>query len=103
MSKQEQIKQKIFNIRGQNVILDKDISFFYRVETKNLNKVVTRNIELFPNDFMFKLNKEEFNDLRFQNGTSKRGGTRYFILCLNYLRFFYILRKDLSEAGVVHH
>ena len=65
-------------IRGQQVIFDKDLAKLYGVETKYLNKQVKRNIERFPEDFMFQLTKEEC--LRCQIGTSNegRGGARYF-------------------------
>lgn len=64
-------------IRGQQVMLDRDLAELYGVETKYLNKQVKRNIERFPEDFMFQLTKDE--SLRFQFGTSNggRGGTRY--------------------------
>jgi phage regulator Rha-like protein len=76
----EVIKQKIYLIRSQKVMLDNDLAELYGVETFNLNKAVKRNIERFPIDFMFQLNKEEANALRFQIGISKnkgRGGRRY--------------------------
>ena len=57
------------------VILDKDLAELYEVTTSNLNKAVKRNLDRFPDDFMFQLNNEEF-DLIFQNGTSSWGGTR---------------------------
>jgi hypothetical protein len=71
------IATKILEIRGKRVILDSDLAVLYEVKTKNLNKAVKRNIERFPEDFMFKLNKGEVENLRFQIGTSKRGGRRY--------------------------
>ncbi len=61
-------------------MLDKDLSYLYEVETKALNRAVKRNIDRFPEDFMFHLTKEEFGSLRFHFGTSKRegrGGLRY--------------------------
>ena len=61
-------------IRGVRVILDKDIAKLYGVTTGNLNKAVKRNIERFPERFMFQLTEEEF--LLFQNGISSWGGTR---------------------------
>jgi len=76
----EIIEQKIYLIRGQKVMLDNDLAELYGVETFNLNKAVKRNIERFPVDFMFQLNKEEASALRFQIGISKskgRGGRRY--------------------------
>jgi len=71
------IEQKIFLIRGKKVMLDMDIAALYGVATKNLNKAVDRNIDRFPEDFMFRLNKKEFENLRFQIGTSSYGGRRY--------------------------
>ncbi|MDR2358990.1 MAG: ORF6N domain-containing protein [Prevotellaceae bacterium] len=69
------IQSKIYEIRGCKVILDRDLAELYEVTTANLNKSVKRNIDRFPEDFMFQLNKEEF-DLIFQNGISSWGGTR---------------------------
>jgi len=96
------IRPLIHEVRGVQVILDRDLAFLYGVLTKNLNKAVKRNLERFPEDFMFQLTKDEvlrfqigtLNDgenplligamtdsrsLRFQNGTTKerRGGSRY--------------------------
>ena len=70
------IEQKICFIRGQRVMLDKDLAALYKVTTGNLNKAVTRNIDRFPEDFMFRLIKEELDNLIFQNGTSSWGGMR---------------------------
>jgi ORF6N domain. len=58
-------------------MLDFDLAEMYQVETKNLNLSVKRNIKRFPSDFMFQLTKEEWEHLRFQFATSKRGGRRY--------------------------
>ena len=69
------IQNKIFEIRGLKVILDKDLALMYEVTTGNLNKAVKRNADRFPDDFMFQLTNEEF-DLIFQDGTSSWGGTR---------------------------
>jgi len=66
----EIIENKIYIIRGQKVMLDKDLAWLYEVETKKLNQAVKRNIERFPEDFMFQLTKEEVENLRFQIGTS---------------------------------
>jgi len=89
----EIIENKIFVIRGQKVMLDSNLAQLYDVETKILNKAVKRNINRFPEDFMFQLTKEEWESLksqigisnkekeflRFQFGTSKetRGGRRF--------------------------
>ena len=58
----EQIKQKIFTIRGRQVILDSDISKEYEVDTKRLNEAVKRNKERFPEEFCFKLTEDEVED-----------------------------------------
>ena len=68
-----QIKQAILLIRGQRVMLDRDLAALYGVETKNLNKAVGRNLDRFPLDFMFQLTADEADGLRFQFGTLKRG------------------------------
>jgi len=76
----EVIERKILLIRGKKVMLDSDLAELYGVETFNLNKAVKRNIDRFPEDFMFQLTKEEADSLRFQIGMSKtkgRGGRRY--------------------------
>ena len=67
------IKNLIYVIRGQQVMLDSDLARLYQVETKNLNKAVKRNEERFPEDFCFQLSEEEYNSLRFQIGTSNIG------------------------------
>jgi len=73
---QETIEEKIILVRGHKVMLDKDLADLYGVITRNLNKAVTRNIDRFPEDFMFQLTREEFNNLMFHFGTSSWGGTR---------------------------
>ena len=100
------IQNRIYELRGERVMLDRYLAALYEIETKFLNLAVKRNIKRFPKDFMFQLSKEEFEDLRYQietleatdnplrlqnvtskktdqslrlqNATSKgRGGTRY--------------------------
>ena len=72
----EIIEQRICMIRGQKVLLDKDLAALYGVETFNLNKAVRRNIDRFPGDFVFQLTREEFKNLIFHFGISRWGGTR---------------------------
>ena len=60
------IQNKIYEIRGQRVMLDRDLAELYEVQTKVLNQSVKRNIKRFPADFMFQLTKEEFENLRSQ-------------------------------------
>ena len=69
----EIIMNKIFIIRGQKVMLDKDLAELYQVETKRLKEQVKRNMERFPKHFMFELTEEEYNSLRSQIATLKRG------------------------------
>src|SRR5437867_4317305 len=75
----EIIEQKIYLIRGQKVMFDADLAALYAVETKVFNQAVRRNLDRFPDDFMFQLTKEEADSLRSQIVTSKtsRGGRRY--------------------------
>ena len=74
---QEIIESKIYLIKGKKVMLDKDLAVLYRVETKALNRAVKRNSDRFPDDFMFQLTRDEFENLRFHFGTSRWGGQRY--------------------------
>lgn len=75
------IENKIYEIRGQRVMLDFDLAEMYGIETKNLNRAVKRNIERFPADFMFQLSNEEakrlINSIRCQNGTLSNEWFRY--------------------------
>lgn len=80
MNELQLIQSKIYEVRGQKVMLARDLAELYNVTTSNLNKAVKRNIRRFPDDFMFQLTKAEFDELKtnliFQNGTSNWGGTR---------------------------
>jgi hypothetical protein len=73
----ELVATKILFVRGKKVILDRDLAEMYGVETFNLNKAVKRNIDRFPEDFMFQLTREEYKNLIFQNGRSSWGGSYY--------------------------
>ena len=75
----ERIEKAIYLIRGEKVMLDRDLAELYQVETKTLNRAVKRNLSRFPADFMFQLSADEAASLRYQIGTSKqgRGGRRY--------------------------
>lgn len=70
------IQQKIYTIRGQRVMLDKNLAELYGVEVKRLNESVKRNIERFPADFMFQLNQDEWQNLKSQFATTSWGGSR---------------------------
>jgi phage regulator Rha-like protein len=69
----ETIVSKILFLRNEKVLLDRDLAEMYGVETKQLKRAVRRNIDRFPNDFMFKLTNAEHRSLRRQFGTLKRG------------------------------
>ncbi len=71
------IERRIYLIRGQKVMLDRDLAELYQVETRTLNQAVRRNRDRFPEDFMFQLNKEESSALRSQSVTLERGRGRY--------------------------
>jgi len=73
----EHIQSKVHLIRGDKVLLDRDLAEMYGVETRVLKQAVRRNSDRFPKDFMFELSDEEFQILRSQFGTSSWGGTRY--------------------------
>src|SRR3989338_4763326 len=70
---QEAITNKILLLRGKKAMLDRDLARLYGVTTGNLNKAVKRNIERFPEDFMFQLTRDEEKTLSFQIGSLKRG------------------------------
>lgn len=75
------IEERIFTLRGQQVMIDKDLALLYGVETRRINEQVKRNIERFPDDFMFQLTPEEHSslspaELKSQIATSSWGGTR---------------------------
>ena len=80
----ERITSKIYLLRGEKVLIDRDLAQLYGVEVKQLNRAVKRNIGRFPTDFMFRLTKKETENLRYQFGTSSLpeqeagwGGRRY--------------------------
>ncbi|MCF6185730.1 MAG: ORF6N domain-containing protein [Bacteroidales bacterium] len=79
----EIIKDKIYFIRGQKVMIDRDLAELYGVETKQLKRAVRRNINRFPEDFMFQMSKEELENWRYQFGTSNsdKMGLRYPPFC----------------------
>ncbi len=103
---QQQIENLIFTIRGVQVMLDKDLAKLYDVTTGNLNKAVKRNIDRFPDHFMFQLNKEEWHslkfqneisntNLKFQNGISSWGGSRHLP--------FVFTEQGVSQLSAVLH
>jgi len=75
---EQKILNKIYVIRGEKVMLDRDLAQLYNVETRVLNQSIKRNINRFPKDFMFQLSEKEFKNLISQNVISSWGGTRKF-------------------------
>jgi len=73
----ERVASAIYVIRDQKVMLDSDLAELYGVSTKVLNQALKRNVDRFPEDFMFQLDDEEFENLRSQSVTSSWGGRRY--------------------------
>ncbi|MFH1782585.1 MAG: ORF6N domain-containing protein [Candidatus Omnitrophota bacterium] len=92
----EFIDNKIFFIRGQKVMLDRDLAMLYRVETKVLIQAVKRNIERFPEDFMFQLTWEEVNSSRSQIVTLKHGHN------IKYLPYAFTEQGVAMLSGVLH-
>ena len=83
-------------IRGQRVMLDRDLARLYGVETFNLNKAVRRNLSRFPEDFMFQLTKDEYSALRFQTGMLKPGHHS------KYLPYVFTQEGIAMLSGVLH-
>lgn len=79
----EVVISKIYLIRGQKVMIDRDLAELYGVETRVLKQAVRRNIERFPEDFMFEMNKDEFGQWREENITAleDKQGLRYAPFC----------------------
>lgn len=71
------IQRKIYEVRGQKVMLDFDLAELYETETKRLKEAVRRNIDRFPDDFMFELTRDEYNFLRTQFATLEKGKGKY--------------------------
>jgi ORF6N domain len=72
----EVVISKIYTIRNHKIMLDDDLAVLYQVETRRLNEQVKRNIDRFPEDFMFQLTEAEWGNLKSQNATSSWGGRR---------------------------
>ena len=96
---EETIMNKIYLVRGEKVMFDSDLADLYGVETKRLNEQVKRNIERFPDDFMFQLSQEEFKILKSQIATSGWGGRRtlpYVFTEHGVLMLSSVLNSDLA-------
>ena len=105
----EVIMNRIYMIRETKVMLDRDLADLYDIETKQLKRAVRRNFSRFPDDFMFELSQEEFNNLRSQFGTSSWGGARSFLnseraiqVNIQIVRIFTRMREILgSHKGLL--
>lgn len=95
-----EIKNLIYCIRGKQVMLDSDVAMLYHYETKNINKAMKRNIERFPEDFCFRLNKDELEKMWFQNGTTlKKHNMKY--RSEEYLPYVYTEQGISMLAGIL--
>lgn len=92
----ENIQPRILTIRGQKVLIDSDLAELYGVSTKRLNEQVKRNSRRFPKDFMFQLTNEEYDSLRSQFATLKRGQHR------KYLTFAFTEHGTIMAASVLN-
>ena len=102
---QEVIINKIYTVRGQKVMLDSDLAELYGVETKRLNEQVKRNASRFPDDFMFQLTIQEWENLKSQNATSSWGGRRklpYAFTEHGVLMLSSVLNSDRAIAVNIH-
>ncbi len=97
------IQNRIYEIRGERVMLDKDLAELYEIETKALNQAVKRNIKRFPKDFMFQLTWEEFESLRFQfetSNTPQDSRSQFVTLKINRGQNLKYLPYAFTEQGV---
>lgn len=102
---EEIITNKIYLLRKQKVMLDRDLAELYEVETKRLNEQVKRNIDRFPADFMFQLSDEEWKNLKSQNATTSWGGRRrppYAFTEHGVLMLSSVLNSERSIAVNIH-
>lgn len=120
----QHLKDKIYTIRGKQVMLDRDLASLYEVTTKVFNQAVKRNSDRFPEDFRFQLSNEEFYNLRSQFVTSSHGGVRYtpyafteqgismlssilksdiaIAVSIKIIRLFVQMRKVLNENALLY-
>lgn len=91
------IRSHIYTIRGVEIMLDTDLATMYGVETKQLKRQVKRNIERFPDDFMFELTQDEYKSLRCQNGTIENGRGQY----TKYLPFVFTEQGVSQLSGIL--
>ena len=91
------VEKLIVTIRGIQVLIDRDLASLYQVEVKQMNRQVKRNIERFPEDFMFQLTKEEYNSLKCPNGTSN---TQTFLQPICALLTFLFVKFRIGHVSL---
>lgn len=96
----QSIQNRIYELRGERVMLDFDLAALYEVETRVLNQAVKRNIKRFPSDFMFQLTKEEFENLKFQIDASQQTMSSQFVMTYPGKRPKTALPYAFTEQGV---
>ena len=103
LSIQSEIKSRIYTIRNKEVMLDEDLAELYQVTSKRLNEQVKRNIERFPDDFMFQLSEKEYESLRSQFATLKngRGQHRKFLPYVFTEQGLYMLSAVLKSSVAI--
>jgi len=94
------IQNRIYEIRGERVMLDFDLAALYEVETRVLNQAVKRNIKRFPSDFMFRLSKEEMEEIRIQIDTVNERMSSQFVMTYSSKRPGSALPYAFTEQGV---
>ncbi|MBI4946279.1 MAG: ORF6N domain-containing protein [Bacteroidetes bacterium] len=94
------IQQKIFEVRGQKVMLDFDLAELYEVETRVLNQAVKRNFDIFPDDFMFQLTVNEWESIRSQIATATKNNSSQFVMSSRKHRGTVYLPFAFTEHGV---
>ena len=95
--KQMNIEELIYEVRGQNVMIDSDLAMIYEEETKYLKRAVRAHIKRFPSDFMFELTKEEYAALRCKNSTINKG-LSFNSSCIGWHEALPLTRFDSSLA-----
>ena len=96
----QSIQTRIYEIRGERVMLDFDLAALYEVETRVLNQAIKRNMKRLPPDFMFRLTKEEFEALRFRIANSQQGMSSQIVITSTWKRPLSALPLAFTEGGV---
>ena len=98
------LRKKIYEVRGEQVMMDSDLAELYGYETRYLNLQVKHNLKRFPDDFMFQLTQEEYESLMLKNSTSNRGGRRslpYVFTEQGIYQLATVLKGEIAEQQSV--